>query len=144
MKNYIKPMVLENDELAEGVYMASGDCYTFTANIVQSPATGMDYYTIQIDGTHNAQDGHHSSSRTVVIVFNQNVTYLSSNAAGVSGDGTAALTLTFTDGINGSYHNNAQFDNIGLGQLTVKSESGLAITNVYSTYCNQTCGQEGH
>lgn len=143
MKKYMKPMVLANDELAESVYMASGDCYTFEAKIVQTPATGMDYYTIQIDGKHSAADGHHSSSRTVAVVFSQNVSYLGSNAASVSGDGTNTLYLTFTDGINGSYHNNGG-DNIGLGQLTVKSDAGLAITGVYATYCNMDCGQEGH
>ena len=41
MKDYVKPVVLVNEELAEGVYAASGsDCYTVTTNIHQRPETG--------------------------------------------------------------------------------------------------------
>ena len=31
MKNYERPVVLLNEELAEGVYAGSGDCYTFNS-----------------------------------------------------------------------------------------------------------------
>ena len=43
MKEYMKPVLLTSDELAEGVYLASGDgsgCYTTTAYIHQTPQTG--------------------------------------------------------------------------------------------------------
>lgn len=143
MKNYQKPVVLMNEELAEGVYAASGDCYTFTSRITQRPETGNPVYVIQIDGSHNATDGHHSSERTVRIVFNQAITYVSSNAASISGDGTTTLDLSFVDGVNGSYHNNAN-DNIGLGQLKVKSNDGLEIINTYSVSCNHDCTYDGH
>lgn len=143
MKNYVKPIVIANDELSEGIYTGSGTCYTFNARIVQKPDGGVDYYTIQIDGQHAATDGHHSTERTVVITFTQPVTYLQSNAISQLGSGTNTLTLTFKDGYNGSYHNNAG-DNIGLGQLTVKTDgtdTGLAITSIYCSYCNNECGQ---
>lgn len=143
MKNYEKPVVIANNELAEGVYAASGDCYTFTSRITQSPETGNPNYVIQIDGKHEADDGHHSSERTVRLVFNQPVQYVESNAASVSGDGTSSLDLTFVDGVNGSYHNNG-VDNIGLGQLKVKSGDGLAILDTYAVSCNHTCTYEGH
>lgn len=143
MKNYEKPIILTNEELAEGVYAGSGSCYTFKAEIVQKPSTGMDYYTIQVDGRHAATDNHHSSERTVVIVFNQNVTYKESNAKTVTGSGTNTLSLTYVDGYSGSYHNNGS-DNIGLGHLTLWSDAGLAITKVYCTYCNEDCTYDGH
>jgi len=143
MKNYQKPVVIANNELAEGVYAASGDCYSFTADIKQKPELGNPCYVIQIDGKHEADDGHHSSERTVRLVFNQPVEYVSSNAASVSGDGTSSLDLTFVDGVNGSYHNNG-VDNIGLGQLKVKSGDGLAILDTYAVSCNHTCTYEGH
>lgn len=144
MKNYIKPMVLSNEELAEGVFAGSGvDCYTFSAYIVQKPETGRETYTVQMNGGHNAADGHHCGERTVVIAFNKPVTYVSSNASATSGSGTSTLTLTFTDGVNGSYHNNAH-DNIGLGQLVIEAEAGLAIADCYCTYCNRSCDQPGH
>ena len=43
MKEYMKPVLFTSDELAEGVYLASGDgsgCYTTTAYIHQTPQTG--------------------------------------------------------------------------------------------------------
>lgn len=145
MKNYKKPIVMINEDMAEGVYAASGNCYTCTANITQTPDVGRDYYVIQINASHNALDNHHSSSRTVVIQFNSPVTYLKSNAASVSGSGSSTLYLTFTDGTNGSYHNNAS-DSIGLGQLEVSAAEGLAIleNGVYCSYCNMDCTYEGH
>ena len=139
MKNYVKPMVLVNDELAEGVYAASGDCYEYWARITQTPELGRPNYCIQIDGVHNAADGHHSSERQFKLVFNQPVTYISSNACTVTGSGTSTLVFTFEKS-NGSYHHNAQ-DNAGLGQLYVDSAEGLAIVSIASTYCNRDCGQ---
>lgn len=139
-KQYIAPIVYDNDDLFEGVYMASGSiplsCYSFSANIVQRPEMGRDWYVIQINGVHNAT--HHSTERIVGIVFNQNVTYKSSNASKVNGDGTSVLMLTFTDGINGAYHNNG-VDNIGLGELCVHSDEGLTILSTNSIYCNEDC-----
>ena len=138
MKKYEKPVVMINEELAEGVYAASG-CYTFTARITQKPEQGRGTYAIQVDGVHAAEDGHHSTERTVQISFNQNVTHSKSNASSVSGSGSSILTLKYTNE-TGNYHNNAT-DNIGLGQLYVESDSGLAITGITCVYCNMDCEQ---
>ncbi len=146
MKNYEKPIVVVNEDLAEGVYAASGDCYTFTARITQSPEVGQPYYIIQMDGVHAAQDNHHSTSRTMKISFNMPVTYISSQAASVSGSGSTVLHLTYTDGVNcdkGAYHNNGS-DNIGLGNLTVQAEAGLAIQGISCTYCDNACVTYNH
>lgn len=138
MKNYIKPMVLSNEELAEGVFAGSGNCYTLTARITQKPELGNEVYTIQVDGGHNAT--HHSTERSFVFEFNQPVYYVSSNAqCATSGDGTNVLTLSFTKD-NGSYHHN-EGDSLGLGQLIVKSEAGLAVVKSYCNYCNEYCDQ---
>lgn len=139
MKKYEKPVVMINDELAEGVYAASGDCYSFWANITQTPEEGRGTYAIQINGKHEAADGHHSSERTVQITFNQPVTHEKSNASSLSGDGSNVLTLHFTNE-SGNYHNNG-VDNIGLGQLYVSSDAGLAIIGVTCVYCNRDCGE---
>lgn len=146
MKKYEGLVICEINDLAESVYAASGtnddasNCYLFNAKIVQTPQLGNEVYTIQIDGVHNAT--HHSSDRNVLIAFNMPVTYVDSNASSVNGDGSSCLTLFFTDGINGAYHNNG-IDNIGLGQLKVKADAGLSVLSVASNYCNQTCGY-GH
>lgn len=139
MKNYEKPMVLMNEELAEGVYAGSGDCYTFTIEPKQAPELGRNNYKFQINGRHDAADEHHSTMRYVTIEFNQPVTYVSSLAASQDGSGTSVLTLHYYRE-NGSYHNNAH-ENIGLGDLVVTSEEGLAVMKIYCSYCDHSCEQ---
>ena len=134
MKNYEKPVVLGTEETAEGVYMASGsDCYTVTARIHQRPETGRDDYRIQVDGRHAATDNHHSGEQILTLTFNQAVTYISSNGALKSGDGTNTIEIKY------NYHNNA-YDNIGLGDVVVKSGVGLADPSAVLS-CNYDCGQ---
>lgn len=133
MKDYVKPVVLVNEELAEGVYAASGsDCYTVTANIHQRPETGRGDYRIQVDATHAAADSHHSGKQVLILSFNQAVEYSSSNGKLVSGSGTC-ISIEY------EYHSNAN-GNIGLGDVVVKSDAGLAVTGAILT-CNHDCGQ---
>lgn len=143
MKNYVKPVVLDNEEVFEGVYAASGavtgggsDCYTVSASITQRPETGRENYCIQANATHSAANGHHSTEQILTLYFNQAVTFdwcSSANATCTGGNGTANLEITY------NYHNNAQ-ENIGLGDIYVKSADGLAITGARLA-CNYTCEQ---
>ena len=136
---YEKPVALANEELMEGVYMTSGDtigsdCYTVTAHIHQPPETGREDYRIQVDAVHAAK--HHGDHQTLVISFNQPVQFSYCNGNGATlagGDGTSTLRIDFT------YHQN-QNDNIGLGDLVVTSNDGLAITGA-QMICGKTCGQ---
>lgn len=116
MSKYVKPVISLDEGMAEGVYAASG-CYTASAYIHQTNETGRHDYRIQVNGVH-ASD-HTRESQTLTISFNQNVEY-------VSGDGTPTLVVKL------SYHQNPN-DNIGFGDLIVKSDEGLAITGVSIT-----------
>lgn len=140
MKNYVQPVVLENEELAEGIYAASGaggsDCYTVTWNIHQQPETGREDFRIQVNAPHAATNGHHSGVQILVISYNQSVTYKSSQGTLESGDGTNTLRIRY------QYHNNGT-DNIGLGDLVVEADPGVAVTNAYMI-CNYDCGDVGH
>ena len=132
--NYEKPVVLVNEDVAEGVYAASGaDCYTVTAYIHQTPETGRGDFRIQVDGVHAAGDNHHSGAQELVLSFNQAVTYKGSNGSLTDGDGTSSITIAY------SYHNNG-YDNIGLGDVIVEADQGLAVTGAV-LYCNHDCGQ---
>lgn len=133
MKTYEKPYVLVNEELAEGVYAASG-CYTAEAYIHSTPQEGRGNYLIQLNATHAASDNHHSGMQTLEITFNQPVDYVSSQAQNVFGSGSTRLTLEY------NYHSNG-YDNIGLGDVCVTSDAGLAVSGVRCTYCNGDCGQ---
>lgn len=130
MNNYVQPIILDNEELAEGVYATGSgqDCYSVTGYIHQIPQTGRGDYRIQFDGTHSACDGHHSTEQVLVIQFNQIVTYKSSQGELVGGNGTATVSIKY------HYHNNA-FENIGLGDVIVESNPGLVLQGCYLT-CN--------
>jgi len=135
MKNYTKPTAYITGSLAEGVFMASGasDCYTVNAYIHQKPETGRGDYRIQVNAVHSASDNHHSGVQELTLNFNQPVTYVGSNGSLISGDGTSAIKIGY------QYHNNGN-DNIGLGDVIVKADPGLAITGA-SLWCNHDCGQ---
>lgn len=125
MKEYMKPMIITNDELAEGVYLASGDgCYTASAYIHQTPQTGRGDYRIQVNGKHNAN--HTKEAQQLNISFNQPVDYVSGGWGCTSGDGTSSLCISL------GYHQNPT-DNIGFGDLVVQSDAGLSITSVSIT-----------
>lgn len=125
MKKYSKPVVSIDNGLAEGVYAASGaGCYDASAYIHQTPETGRGDYRIQVNGKHDAD--HTRESQILTISFNQNVTYVSGGVGLISGNGTPTLKVKL------GYHQNPT-DNIGFGDLVVKSEPGLAITGVSIT-----------
>lgn len=134
MKNYVKPAAFANSDLAEGVFTSSGDsgdCYTVTARITQTPETGRTSYCIQVDAAHSAD--HHSSAQVLTLHFNLPVTYVSSNGAYQSGNGTTELKIGY------AYHANFT-ENHGLGDVYVTADSGLSITGA-SLSCNMTCAQ---
>ena len=121
---YNKPVILTNDDMAEGVYAASGGCYTTTAYIHQRPETGRGDYRIQVNAQHSSD--HTNNAQTLTISFNQSVVYKSCNGQGatcISGDGTNTLQIGLTYWQNGT-------DNIGFGDLVVESDQGLSISSV--------------
>ncbi len=74
MIRYERPVVLLNDEMAEGVYMASGDAYTETWDKVERPDLGKDQYCFQVNAKHHPKEHDHNSHQTVTIRFNTPVT----------------------------------------------------------------------
>jgi hypothetical protein len=123
MEGYESPVILYNEDVAEGIFAASGSvgCYTVTSTAVQSPETGRENYVIQVNAAHNAT--HTSSSQVLTISFNQPVTYVSSHGSLQSGDGTSTLQIGY------NYTQN-ETDNIGLADITVSAGAGLEITSV--------------
>ena len=97
MTNYESPVILRTEELAEGVYLASG-CYTASAYIHQTPQSGSGEYRIQVNGQHSAD--HTKEAQTLTISFSLPVTYTSSGGSLVSGSGTNTLVINY------NYHQN--------------------------------------
>lgn len=125
MSKYERPVVEIDAGLAESVYAASGaGCYTVSANIHQTPEVGRADYRIQVNAQHHAD--HSNNAQTLTISFNQDVTYVSSQGTLVSGQTGRTLVISYT------YHNNEN-DSIGLGDVIVTSDAGLAITGASMT-----------
>lgn len=118
MREYTKPTISLDTGLAEGIYAASG-CYTVDAKIIQT-IEHEKKYVIQVNAHHDAD--HSNNAQILVISFNQNVTHLNGGTL-ISGNGTSTLTVQY------NYHQNPS-DNIGFGDFTVSSDSGLAIISV--------------
>ena len=134
MNTYSKPIVIVNEELAEGVYAASGGCYTVTGYCHQVPELGRGNYVAQFNAVHAASDGHHSGKQTLIITYNTTVTYVRSNGNYAGGNGTNTISIDY------AYHNNVN-DNIGLGDVYVVSDvDNLEVVSAVLT-CNHDCGQ---
>lgn len=123
MNGYEKPIVLVNDEASEGVYAASG-CYTVTADMHQEIQNGRADYRIQVNGVHDTD--HTCTKQTLTVSFNMPVEYKSSTGKLVSAPTSNVIVVEY------EYFNNPT-DNIGLGDLVVTSDPGLAITNIVLT-----------
>lgn len=122
MKKYEKPIVAIIGQ-SEGIYIASG-CYATTATIHQRPETGRGDYRIQINGVHKSD--HTKESQILTISFNMPVEYVNSNESLISGNGSTVLQIKL------NYHQNPN-DNMGMGDLIVKADSGLSIVGVNIT-----------
>jgi hypothetical protein len=133
MKNYSKPIILPNEELAEGVYAASG-CWTITGWEHQANLdTGRNDYRFQLSAQHNGESGH-GTKYTIKVTFDQLVNYEScATASYVSGNGTDTLILTR---LNGATNPN---EGVGFGDLYVKyAGSGSNPDAISITYVTMT------
>lgn len=130
MNSYESPVAIVNEDLSEGVYMASGassssDCWTVTAHIHQRPETGRGDYRLQVDATHLNPDFHRSSA-VITFVFNNVVTVTNpGGGASVMGDITGStIELAFDVGTSNPNEHR------GWGDFTVVSDAGLELVSV--------------
>lgn len=74
MKNYVKPVIIANDELAEGVYLASGepDCWTIDGKSVQD--WNGSHNVFEIRTVHSTGMQHISTATDVAVSFNYTLT----------------------------------------------------------------------
>ena len=100
------------------------DAILLPLKFIRHHRTGRGDYRIQLNGKHDAD--HTREAQVLTISFNQNVTYVSGGAGVIDGNGTPTLRVKL------GYHQNPS-DNIGLGDLVVTSDAGLAITGVSIT-----------
>lgn len=72
MKNYQKPIILANEDVAEGVYTASGNCWT--PEIKSTQDWNGEYNVFEVHNSHSVDVEHISLGYTVVITCSSPVT----------------------------------------------------------------------
>lgn len=91
MKNYEKPIVLTTEELAEGIYAASGvdanTCWTIIDVRSTQDDNGNGEHVFEVEIEHTTEVQHISMESTTVLTFNNNVT-----AARTEGNCTASYS----------------------------------------------------
>ncbi|MCM1056189.1 MAG: hypothetical protein NC517_01060 [Firmicutes bacterium] len=126
MMNYEKPIVLANEDVAEGVYAASGaaeetssDCWKVDVTMDQQDAGG--YSTYRVKAKHSDGVTHISSKTVVTVVFNGSVSAAEfEGSAEVSGN---TVTLTRES------HANAYYSGDNYDSLLKIWPKGLAVTS---------------
>ena len=128
MAKYEKPMVIANDELAEGVFAASG-CYTVTWKKHQDNQEGRTTLRFQLDAVHDAS--HTCSEQYLTLNFTMPVKYVGCSNATLVSPASSDIETTVMK-IKFTYWNNPD-DKIGLGELTVIGDSAADISSASMT-----------
>ena len=127
MAKYEKPMVIANDELAEGVFAASG-CYTVTWNKHQVNQEGRTTLRFQINAAHDAS--HTCTEQYLTLNFTMPVTYSGSDGTltypASSDIETTTIKIKFVKWNNGH-------DKNGYGDVTVIGDSAADISSASMT-----------
>ena len=93
MSKYEKPMVMINEELAEGVYAASGaECWAVSEAISVQDWDG-ESHVFQMKFRHSTDYQHTTDGFSVTVTFSNNITKARSNE---SGDMVGSNSISFT------------------------------------------------
>lgn len=101
MNAYEKPVVMVNDDLAEGVYAASGaTCWSITGSSVQD--WNGSAHIFEFHATHSTSVQHISNGFTAKITFNYNIASVNNQqgSATPSGNVVTATVPTFGNAYN--------------------------------------------
>lgn len=122
MKNYESPMIIPCEDLAEGIYAASGaienpngidydnDIECWTMNITRDQKDAGGYSTFRINAVHPVSVAHISERTVITIVFSRPVTNVQFEGFDVQVNGATA-TLTRNSHGN-SYQSGDQFNSL--------------------------------
>ena len=132
MKNYVSPVILDNEELAEGVYAtgsgATGSCYVITEKTVnQENTTGRYDWRCIIAADHVKEADHITHGQVLVVTFNQSVEYVSSNGSLEGSNTGTTLKVRY------NYTNNPN-DHIRFADLIVRASLGANLAIDYARF----------
>lgn len=110
MEKYVKPLCLANEDLAEGIYAASGDC-------MNARVTGR----VDPDGTHRfevyyehrAWNDHCSTGAVIKIRFSAPMYLSDTNQYACSGNGTTEIAIIINNALHSDGDCQTTFNIVG-------------------------------
>lgn len=140
---YKKPLVLANEELAEGVYAASGsvagDCWTLSYTEPQKWNGQAHIY--EIKAVHTKAVAHMSESLKVEAVFDKTVTNAwceNSYSETVEGVGSNTLIVTRNHHANGEYNGDVVTFKLFVVAGNQASSEALVLKSLSFISCGKT------
>lgn len=133
MKPYVKPMIIPNEELAEGVYASSGssaDCWSVEA--VSSQYWDGAYHVFEVHMEHDIHAGHVSTAQTITLSFSGDITAIRCDFPCTFSGNTVTITREvwediFLSGTNVTFN------------LWVQAADQAATEQLYCTGATITC-----
>lgn len=145
MKKYEKPVVLVNEELAEGVYAASGDCWT--GSVTNEQKWNGSHHEFEIRIIHSDELLHISNSCTVKVTFNNNIDASNVGVDSCTFDSAGSNYVIVT---RYSHGNSYKSGDDATFKVRVKTTTGdqasveaLAVTGVAPIACDRQTNVQG-
>ncbi len=146
MKNYEKPIVMINEDLAEGVYAASGltgpagtsDCWSFDVYSVQD--WNGSHHIFEIKLTHHTGLEHISGATSVSVTFSSPLT----DAYSEFGSGYSGSTITISRELLADAYNDGDLVTYKIWASTgdEATTKALTVTNV-TVSCDKQINVQG-
>lgn len=140
MKEYVKPVVLENEELMEGVYAASGDCWDVSAPSTQD--WNGNSHEFEVRATHNNDLEHISGQCTVRLVFSNTISNATAEAETCTWSGNT-VTVTRKSHGNAYLSGDKMSFKVRVACADEASTRSVTCTSVTCTYCDHQTNVQG-
>lgn len=140
--NYIKPVIMLNEDLAEGVYTASGEADCWTIEVKSDQEWNGRYHTFRVNIVHSNTVQHISTASTSVITFSLPVKYAQSEGFDVSYSGNTVTIVreqhanAYQSGDNANFLLEVEADTKDLTEA-------LAVTNA-TISCTKSVNVQGN
>ena len=142
MRNYEKPVVLMCEDIAEGVYAASGsvedpECWSIAVNSDQQDAGG--YHTFRVEAHHNLSALHISERTRIEITFTHAVTNAEFEGFVATCSGNTVELVRETHG--NSYASGDQYNSLLKIWSDDYKEISVVKANIFCTHKENVQGQ---
>lgn len=129
MKKYEKPIVVINEELAEGVYAASG-CWTTSGASRQESVSARKDWRFQVNGSHI--DEAHAAKVYITFVFDQKITKAEFSGYTFQGMSTDTVVFELTN-LAGGVNRNESFGGAALNVTTEEEVTSVTLKSITIT-----------